>query len=241
MRPEEHVAHLRADGAALARAAAGQLTAPVPSCPGWTLADLVAHTLDVHGFWATIVEGRLTQPPTDDFARPPDDRLVDAYLATLEKLAGLLDGADPAEPLWTWSASNNHIGFVQRRTAHETAVHRWDAEAAVGEPSAIEAGLAVDGIDEFVEEFLGNPRLASRFEGGRRTIHLHCIDAEGEWLIETGGGAVTVRREHAKGDVAARGPASDLLLLLWGRRRAADVEVFGDGGVLDEFAARTSI
>ncbi len=68
------------------------------------------------------------------------------------------------------------------------------------------------------------PRLAG-WPGRRsatRTIHLHCTDGEGEWLITRAGDDVVVTREHAKGDVAARGTASDLLLFLWGRVPATD-------------------
>jgi hypothetical protein len=43
---------------------------------------------------------------------------------------------------------------------------------------------------------------------------------------------VVVTREHAKGDVAARGTASSLLLFLYGRVPADDLEVFGDAALL---------
>jgi predicted lipid carrier protein YhbT len=43
---------------------------------------------------------------------------------------------------------------------------------------------------------------------------------------------LVVTREHAKGDVAARGTASDLLLFLYGRIDADGLDVFGDAALL---------
>ena len=150
-------------------------------------------------------------------------QLVDALAAT-----------DPATSVWTFSAADRTAGFWYRRRAQETAVHRYDAELAAGTPMPIDTELAVDGIDEFLFAFL--PRLAANLgDLGDAKIHLHCTDAEGEWLVARAGDDVVVTREHAKGDVAARGTASDLLLFLWGRVPASALEVFGDAGVLDGF------
>ena len=33
---------------------------PVPTCPGWTAADLAWHLTEVHGFWARILASRVT-------------------------------------------------------------------------------------------------------------------------------------------------------------------------------------
>jgi hypothetical protein len=66
-------------------------------------------------------------------------------------------------------------------------------------------------------------------------VHLHCTDTEGEWLIVRAGDDLVVTREHAKGDVAARGTASDLMLYLWGRVGADPLEVFGDAAALTRF------
>ena len=73
------------------------------------------------------------------------------------------------------------------------------------------------------------PRLAggvTALDG--MSVHLHCTDTEGEWLIVRDGDDLVVTREHAKGDVAARGTASDVLRFLWGRGGADQLEVFGD-------------
>jgi predicted lipid carrier protein YhbT len=72
---------------------------------------------------------------------------------------------------------------------------------------------------------------------GDGTVHLHCTDVDGEWLFTRRDGEITVTAEHAKGDVAARGRASDLLLFLWGRVPATELEVFGDAALLERFSA----
>jgi uncharacterized protein (TIGR03083 family) len=140
----------------------------------------------------------------------------------------------PETPVWTFSSTNRTAAFWQRRRSQETGIHRYDAELAAGTPSPLDAALAVDGIDEFLTVFL--PRLADNFgDLGDATVHLHCTDVEGEWLVTNHGGEVSVTREHAKGDVAARGSASDLVLFLWGRAPTDSLEVFGDADLLARF------
>jgi uncharacterized protein (TIGR03083 family) len=124
------------------------------------------------------------------------------------------------------------VGFWARRTAHETAVHRWDAQNAGGPPDALAADLAVDGLDEY----LG---ILSAFPGRRfpqrGSIHLHATDAPGEWLVRLDAEGIRVTHDHAKGDVALRGPASDVLLVLLGRKTPDAVDVFGDADLFDRF------
>jgi uncharacterized protein (TIGR03083 family) len=141
--------------------------------------------------------------------------------------------------VWSWSPRKD-VGWVIRRMAQETAVHRVDAEQVAGRPSSIDAELAADGIDEFLEYFLPHAAKDAHPLGG--SVHLHCTDAEGEWTITPGGdGALVVTHEHTKADTALRGPASDLLLALWRRVEVAatGVQVFGDEELARRFLART--
>ena len=119
--------------------------------------------------------------------------------------------------------------------SQETAVHRWDAQVAAGAAEPIEAGLAVDGVDEFLEFFRAETTALTG------TVHLHATDAEGEWLIALADGAITVERGHAKGDAAVRGAASDLLLLLWRRVPLDGLEVFGDAALARAFVAEPDL
>jgi predicted lipid carrier protein YhbT len=117
--------------------------------------------------------------------------------------------------------------------AFETIVHRWDAQTAAGEPPPFPADLAADGLDEHI----GNlPWFGTAPRGDGETLHVHCTDADGEWLLTQTPDALVVTREHAKADVALRGPASDLFLVLLGRRLPATVDVFG-AEALDAWSA----
>jgi uncharacterized protein (TIGR03083 family) len=208
----------------------------VPSCPEWKVADLVIHTGAVHGFWGEMVERRAERPiPWPPADLPSDHALLVPWLREgTDRLASRLESADPSDKVWTWAAPHN-VGWVQRRMAQETAVHRWDGEAGAGHPIPIDAELAVDGIDEFLDVFLPENRRPEA--GPDASVHLHSTDAPGEWLVRIADNDVTVSREHAKGDAAVRGPASDLLLLLWRRVAPAQLEVFGAGATLDRFLA----
>ena len=118
-------------------------------------------------------------------------------------------------------------------------LHRWDVDSARTAPEPIELALALDGIDEVFDTFA--PRLGGRVTGDGQTLHLHATDegrpeGSGEWTATFTPDGVTGERGHAKGDAAVRGPASDLLLLLWNRIPAGRLEVFGDTAVLDRWA-----
>jgi uncharacterized protein (TIGR03083 family) len=233
---------LRRDAAALLEAArAAGADAPVPACPGWTAGELVWHIGEVHEFWGTIVADRLDTP--DGYVQSPRpatfDETVTFAESTAAALLDALESTDPATPVWTW-ASDSTAGFVLRRMAHETAVHRLDAERAAGRDHVIDADLASDGVDEFLSEFLvwvadGAPPLAG-------SVHVHCTDVAGEWLVrDDGAGGHLVTREHAKGDAAIRGPAADLLLVLWRRLPLDAVEVIGDRAAAERLVARTNL
>lgn len=229
------------DGAAFAVACehAGP-AAPVDSCPGWSVADLLWHLAEVHHFWATIVgDQRDTWEGYVAPERPADDELGDCYLAGLGRLLDVLRAAEPTAPNWTWS-SDHSAGFVIRRMAQETAVHRWDAEHAAGFDWSIDAELASDGIDEFLHHFRGDGSGEGEAVGG--SVHLHCTDAHGEWMVRPlADGGSDVTREHAKGDAALRGAASDVLLVLWRRLPLGAIEVIGDEGVAARFVADPSL
>jgi uncharacterized protein (TIGR03083 family) len=195
------------------------------------VADLLAHIGRVHR-WAA---GNAERAPGDGFwsgneieipepvARP---RWVREGAGTLMQV---LDRV-PERPAWTWMPPHT-IAFWQRRQAHETAMHRVDAQSAAGDPRPIDASLAADGIDEWLE-IVGKTPWRSPPTGHGECLHFHCTDVEGEWLVRLGAEGVEVERIHAKGDVAARGSASDLLCWLQGRGPLDRLEVFGDEALL---------
>ena len=167
---------------------------------------------------------------------PDGPAALDWYRDGVARLIGALEGIGPDDKVWNWVSGPDTPDFWFRRMAQETAVHRWDAESAVGPATPIDPALAVDGIAEMLGGFL--PLLGAGGSvpgplGG--SLHVHATDAEGEWTVTQGEGGFAVEGGHAKGDAAMRGPASDLLLALWGRPTLQAVEVFGDSGVVDRW------
>ncbi len=233
MKASEYLVHLREDGAALAEAARQGLEPVVPGCPEWTVRDLVAHTGVVHRHKEAIVRNRLREPPRERIEPPLTGDLLDWYEEGLELLIDALGSTDPETPVWTWHEPDRTAGFWCRRMAHETAIHRVDAQASHGVADPVSAELALDGIDEILDVMLVGGLRGEEVGGDRQTIHLHATDGEGEWTLRLLPDAIELARGHGRGDASARGPASDLLLFLWGRGRVQKLEVFGDPLLLD--------
>jgi len=225
------------EGDALGAAAAADLTAAVPAAPGWDNAELLRHIGMIHGRTSVILRtGTMERPSRRNgmLPDPPAGDLVEWYRTTLAELVTDLRSIDdPQRPVYSFAAGHERAGFWPRRMAHETVMHRVDAEQAAGRAvPAIDAALGADGIDELLTIFV--PALgADRSPGDGRTVHLHATDTEGEWLVRFDDGQVAVEVGHAKGDAAVRGPAGELLLWLWGRRPLDGLDVFGDRSAAD--------
>ena len=213
--------------------------ASVPGCPDWTAADLVWHIAEVQDFWGYVVRERSLAPAAYEDPDRPDglDAVVTFARDRAGELVDVLGAADPATRVWSWTGEQD-AGWVVRRMAHEAALHRLDAEQAAGREHRIDAVVAADGIDEFLTWFAPHADASAAPVHG--TVHLHCTDTEGEWTVALGDDdTYSVTREHAKGDAAIRGPAHDLLRVLWRRAPLGTAEVFGDADLAAAFVART--
>jgi uncharacterized protein (TIGR03083 family) len=226
--------------AAAARSVGPDVT--VPATPEWTMAKLVKHAGTTHRWACAVVErGEFANPGELDLGLPADESAypdwIESGAATFTAVVG---AADPDASTWSWG-NDPHVRFWSRRMAHETSIHRWDAESATATQTPVAADLAVDGIDERLEHLVPsmhfNAAGAGALTGAGETVHLHCTDADGEWLLRFDADGFTFTREHAKGDVALRGTASDLLLYLVGRGPLDALEVHGDPAALDAHAA----
>ena len=237
---EWYLERLIAQGSLFAAAVErGPVDADVMACPGWHLTNLVEHLGLIHR-WATYCAVH-REPPTGDVAPPPepDGDLAEWYRSCLTDLVAALEQIDPESPTWHPFPVERVARVWPRRQMHETAMHRWDAERAVGEPTSFEPDLASDGIDEYFE--LAIPRLLVREQLAlpAGSLHVHCTDVDGEWLVWNEGGEYRMKRAHEKGDAALRGPAEAILLRLWGRTsdRSAELSPVGDEHVLAEWLA----
>lgn len=238
MRPADYIAALRRDGNRIAAAADAGLHRLVPSCSGWTVAELVWHVGNVHTFWRQVAAGAVAGPDTyQEPARPDDEAVVSWFCDGLEETADTLGRLDPGTPAWTWGRRKD-VGFIRRRVAHETAIHRWDAEAAFEADEPIETVLAADGVAEFLDDVL--PGMSNGLDGPTQTISLRANDIDALWTVCAGGGTCRAAPAGARADVTVSATASDLVLMLWGRRQLAQIAVDGDVEALKRFLARAT-
>lgn len=205
---------------------------PVPACPDWTTAELVAHLGSVHRWAAAIVLSgqRIPEEPAARATEPLDEW----YAGTATALIAALQAVDPDEPAPNFAGIDEVAGFWPRRQLHETCVHRVDLAQALGLPEVawdVDPRVAADGISEVVRVF--GRRMTQR---GRRPhvdapFRLVATDVERSWIVAPdeedplGPPRIVLREIEVKGE--AVGTATDLYLALWGRVPASTVAPTG--------------
>jgi uncharacterized protein (TIGR03083 family) len=229
--------------------AEADMAAPVPSCPEWTVKDLVEHTACVYLHKVAATE--LGREP-DDW--PPDLSVYSTTLAAFEdayaKLSEMFATHDASDHSGTWYDPDQTVGFWIRRMAQETVIHRRDAELAAGDATPAAPDLAIDGIAELLDLFVAYPthkwneECQPVLEPANGDTLL--VDAAGtRWLAEIGLGGVDVSRPgHVpSATVAVRGGPSDLLFWLWNRTAPADgpVEIRGEPEAVDRLRALLTV
>ncbi|WP_238017470.1 maleylpyruvate isomerase family mycothiol-dependent enzyme [Dactylosporangium sp. AC04546] len=234
------------------RTVAGRdLTAPVPSCPEWTTADLVRHVAEVYLHKAMTMRAAAFPDPW-----PPEHLAAEESVALLDRAYGeLIDEfarrAD-AEATPTWHKPDQTVRFWIRRMAQESVIHRIDAELALGAPVApIPDDLAVDGIDEVLKLFVdyGTHAWPGEFTttlsaAKGRTLAVQVTDGPA-WLVRTDPDAVTVTDAApsalSEADALIHGAPAPVLRWLWARESIPTddaqppVTVEGDEEALREF------
>ncbi|MDP3969282.1 MAG: maleylpyruvate isomerase family mycothiol-dependent enzyme [Nocardioides sp.] len=188
--PEDYLAAVRRETARFrAVLAEADLEVAVPTCPGWTAADLLHHLAEVQWFWSRVLSENVTEDPDLDEPVRAEDRagllafLDRAHDALTDQLASL----DPGEHRWSW-AEEQTVGFTLRRQAHEALVHRLDAELAVGAARAeVDPDLAADGVDEALRVMFGGvPRWATFTPGDGAVLRIAATDTGDAWTIVLG-------------------------------------------------------
>lgn len=244
MNTGDYLNAIRADGQAVLDVAARGLDPPVPTTPGWTVGDVVSHLGQVHRHKAHIVRDLLAaEPPMVE--PPPRESLLEWFAEGVHDLTEILSVTDPATGVHTWHAPDQTVGFWIRRMAHETLIHRVDAELGHGPHSPVGAELGADGVDEILNVFMGGyPEWA---EVTRSQVVVR-LESEGRhWQVRFGswtGTSPNSRREFtdvagiefdttgSEPDVVIRGPGDALDLFLWGRGSADGLVVEGHPSVL---------
>jgi uncharacterized protein (TIGR03083 family) len=216
-----------------------ELTAPVPTCPGWTVADLVRHVAVVYLHKTAILRaGEVPEP------WPPPGVAAEVPMALLGRAFGglraELTAREPGSAALTWYEPDQTAAFWIRRMAQETVMHRIDAELAAGLPvNPVPADLGVDGVDEVLKRMLAYGSVAWPEEFAEMAgEHLAGPDGRDTIAVVAGQAAWTVRpsprrvlvEDGAAGQprVVVQGPPGPLLRWLWGRAGDDAVQLTGD-------------
>ena len=235
---EKYVEHIKSDFSLMFHALAGP-TVAVPSCPEWDTNDLARHMGMVYLHQAYVVEN--AQPPeNEEHLESVADidsefELLDVGYAAIIKA---LDVGREERPTWSWHHSDFTTDFWFRRMAHETVIHRIDAQLSRGEVTAIDDDLAVDGVDEVLDflPLLGSWDEAPNVDFG--IVAVCAITSQGAtyWTVEFTSERATVTRAdgmHPQARLTISGDAQALDLYLWGRITSDDprITLTGEGEV----------
>jgi uncharacterized protein (TIGR03083 family) len=219
------------------------LDADVETCPGWDVRDLVRHLAEIHLWAAAQVSNRATKMWVDDLSElsgywpelanfwPDDEALIDWYLETNANLVQELASAPADLECRTFLPAPSPLAMWARRQAHETAVHRFDAEHAGKAETSFDPQFAADGIDEILVAFA--PRGSTFPVESNRTMTVHATDTDDSWHVTMSPSGITTFKGTGPADVTLTGLAPDLYLNLWNRGDDADIVVTGDHTVLE--------
>ncbi|HEY0518509.1 MAG TPA: maleylpyruvate isomerase family mycothiol-dependent enzyme [Ilumatobacteraceae bacterium] len=242
-----YLATLTTEAKALASAAdeAG-LDAAVPTCPGWTVNNLVLHLGEVHRWATAAIANRATklgEVPLDFLGPIPErDATIEWFRSGAVMLRDTLAAADPSIEYAAFLANpiTPRVRFWARRQTMETCVHRVDAESAVSRCTpfapAIAPDVAIDGIDEFLTGFLPRARTPLRADMPHTleiapdySDHRWTVTISDELPITVRGIAETTGERHC----ILSGSASDIYLALWNRTSLDGLTIDGDRTPID--------
>lgn len=227
------------------------LTVGVPTCPGWNVSQLARH-VDGGQRWAReIVATRASEPPSDvalrDLSGATDEDPATLSFSLSEAAAALaatLTEAGPDAQMWC-PVGNGGAAFYARRFTHETAIHRADAALAIGLDFTLDADVAKDALDEWMDlgalpfHFEVHPWMRELLAPGR-TIGLHATDVDAHWLLDLTGDVIAWRRANEPAAAEIRAPLTDLLLTVYRRRQIAGLDVTGDAALIDFWLERVA-
>lgn len=227
--PEEYDTELRAQIAAFEDLLGSvDIGADVPTCPGWTVQDLVDH-LGYILAWAreALRAGEPAHPPELDHVEAPADReeLRAWFCERADTLVEALDDVGTTAPCWGFGERPRTSAFWWRRMTHETAIHLHDLRAAaaggadaVREPVWRSTRLASDAVEEVVRVFFPRQVRRDRCAPLDAAVLLMPEDADGPGWVLAGDGS----DDDAIADVTVTGPVEQLALLVWHRLSVDD-------------------
>lgn len=249
MRIAGHIEAIGREGERLAAAASrAGLDAPIRWCPGWDMRELLRHLSEIHLWAASHVARRAVREGVSELADlavawpdlatfwPDDEHLIDHYLATNVNLVHQLETAPPDLDTWTFLPAPSPRQMWARRQAHETSIHRLDAESATAKMRDFDPTFASDGIDEVLRAMA--PRANELPLERAVTMAVHPTDVGQRWLVTMGPDGIETIRGDGPADLTLSGSASDLYVAVWNRGDDSAIHLTGDRSVLDTWRAR---
>jgi uncharacterized protein (TIGR03083 family) len=241
---DDHIDAIAREGERLAAAASSAgLDATIRWCAGWRMRELLRHLSEIHLWAASHVARRAVRDGVPELADleaawpnlalfwPADDDLIDYYLATNRNLVDKLAAAPADLDTWTFLPAPSPRQMWARRQAHETSIHRIDAESATESMGGFDPAFASDGIDEVLTAMA--PRTDELPLESPVTMAVHPTDVEERWLVNLGPEGIDTIRGHSPADLTLTGAASDLYLAVWNRGDDTAIQLTGDRSVLD--------
>ncbi len=191
----------------------GDLATRIPSCPDWTVGDLVFHLGGVHRFWAAAVRERNPEERPNVSDVDVDDSVLVSWAR--EQTVALVDAlaASGGAPCWTWWGEPRTADAVARHQVQEAVVHCWDICKAMVQDFEIPVDEALDGIAEFLEVQSSSMEMPSN--------HFLSFQAMESADVYTCG-------DPSLAPVALSGTACDIVLVLYKRRPLETLKVNGD-------------
>lgn len=246
---KSYLDHIRADADLISDAARLGLDADAPCCDRWTVRTVVEHVGDIYTEKAKIVEEGWIERQ-DRRLSAPGEPIIEWFDAAAARLLDVLSAHDPAEKVWTWFDPDQTVGFWYRRLAHETLIHRIDAEQAHAYQSTMDEDLAADGVDEVLHVYVsgapawGNITLEDRsarlaVPGRSWSLRLGRFSGRSPATGNTYADlpALEFVDGEASSHVEIHGTAGDMDRWLWGRGSLDDLSVGGDRAIAE--AVRT--
>ena len=238
---EQYLVHLSSDYELL-MAAIPISPVAVPSCPGWSTQELTKHLGHVYLKMAHVVEtGSLPEGKEYLSPYPRTENFLDFMSWGFAAITKALDVKRIERSTWSWHYCDQTVDFWFRRMAHETLIHRFDAQQAIGAITAIDEALAIDGVDE-VLDFL--PLLGSsdelpycdfkNIDFGIVSIAASTSQMNKVWNINFTDQEAIISVSDKPDDLARliiSGEARAMDLYLWGRIHSSDprISIIGEG------------
>lgn len=229
-----------ANGTIVSICHATDLASPVPTCPGWTLDELLWHLGGIHRWFAHIVGDAVAEFGPDDRSaivgpRPGSGVIIPWFAEGADELVRVLEEAPDDLECWVMFSDTPARRMWSRRMAYEAAIHRVDVELAAGQqPRPFSPVVGADMIDELLGSWtIRNSRFL--LADPPVTLEVECTDISCRRRLAIGEGRTLVVADGSDATCTVRGSASDIALVLWTRSETDAVEITGDPGVLDLF------